>query len=259
MSDLAKLIWRPLLASCVAVDYSRHAANYDSVRADDAFDRQFWLPSLVDIGGIRTGERILDLGAGTGRFAKLFASTNPVVACDASRAMLRVAQRKGPFDLVQGDAHRLPFRPDSFDVTILVMVLHQLVDYPAALRDMARVAHRVVVSTVDMATRRAGILEEAFPSLLDIDRKRFPKVSAVVAALEAVGFREIREEVRPYHRSFTPEQQMDRVRKRYVSTFDLLPGDEYERGLRFLETELLRRHPDRFDVDASFTFLAGTR
>lgn len=242
----------------MAVDYSRCAADYDRVRADDVVDREFWLRGLVDVGRIRAGERILDLGAGTGRFAKLLSATNPVVALDASREMLQVARGKGSFASVQGDGHRLPFRAGSFDVTVLMMVLHHLVDYRAALRDVARVSRRVVLATSDMSTRRLGILEEAFPSLLEIDRHRFPQIAAVVATLEAAGFRDVRREERPYRRSFTIEQQLDRIRKRYLSTFDLLPPGEYERGLRFLEAELPRRDRERFDVTASFTFLAGT-
>jgi len=154
----------------VAVDYSRHAADYDRVRADEAMDREFWLHGLVEVGRLRDGERVLDLGAGTGRFAQLLSTTNRVVAFDSSDAMLRIARAKGPFECVEGDGHRLPFRANTFDLAMVVMVLHHLGDYIAALRDVARVARRVVVATSDMATRRLGILEEAFPSLLAIRR-----------------------------------------------------------------------------------------
>lgn len=243
----------------MAVDYSRHAADYDRVRADEITDREFWLRGLVEVGGLRNGERVLDLGAGTGRFAKLLSAKNRVVALDSSEAMLRVARAKGPFECVQGDGHRLPFRADTFDVTVVVMVLHHLDDYVAALGDVARVAHRVVVATSDMATRRLGILEEAFPSLLAIDRSRFPPVPAVVQALEAAGFREHTIEERAYIRTLTTEDQLDRVRHRYLSTFDLLPPGEYERGLEFLETEMPRRYGDHFEITARFTFLCATK
>jgi len=139
------------------------------------------------------------------------------------------------------------------------MVLHHLADPDRALADVARVSRRVVIATTDMASRRLGILEEAFPSLLEIDRNRFPRIDTVAAALLSIGFREIHVEERPFHRTFTTEQQLDRVRRKYLSTFDLLPPGEYERGVRFLETELPRRYGDRFETKASFTFLAATR
>jgi SAM-dependent methyltransferase len=243
----------------VAVDYSRRAAEYDRVRADETTDREFWLRGLVEVGGLRNRERVLDVGAGTGRFAKLLCDTNPVVALDSEIAMLRIARTKGPFECVRGDGRRLPFRADAFDLAMIVMVLHHLKDYAAALHDIARVAHRVVIATSDMATRRLGILEEAFPSLLAIDRDRFPSIPAVLDALEAAGLRHPVVDERAYARRLTAEEQLDRVRRRYLSTFDLLPPGEYEQGLRFLEAEMPRRYRDGFEITAQFTFVGASR
>lgn len=243
----------------MTVDYSRRAADYDQVRADETTDREFWLRGLIEVGGLKNRERVLDVGAGTGRFAKLLCETNPVVALDPEWAMLKIARTKGPFECVRGDGRRLPFRADTFDLAMIVMVLHHFGDNANALREIARVAHRVVVATSDMATRRLGILEEAFPSLLGIDRKRFPPISAIVRALKAAGFQDPIVEERAYVRTLTAEQQLERVRHRYLSTFDLLPPGEYERGLRFLEAEMPRRHGDRFEIAAHFTFLGASR
>jgi ubiquinone/menaquinone biosynthesis C-methylase UbiE len=243
----------------VAVDYSRRAADYDRVRADETTDREFWLRGLIEVGGLRNRERVLDVGAGTGRFAKLLCDTNPVVALDPERAMLKVARTKGAFECVRGDGRHLPFRADTFDLAMIVMVLHHLGDYAAALREIARVAHRAVVATSDMASRRLGILEEAFPSLLAIDRGRFPSIPALLAALEAAGFHDTVVEEREYARWLTTEEQLDRVRRRYLSTFDLLPPGEYERGLRFLEAEMPRRYRDGFEITARFTFVGATK
>jgi ubiquinone/menaquinone biosynthesis C-methylase UbiE len=243
----------------VTVDYSRRAADYDRIRADEVTDREFWLRGIVEVGRVRPRERVLDLGAGTGRFANLMSATNSVVALDASREMLQVARGKGRFECVLGDGHRLPFRADSFDVTVIVMVLHHLADYRAVLGQVARVSGRVVLATSDMTTRRLGILEEAFPSLVAVDRRRFPSIERIVTALNDAGFPDVTVEERRYVRRLTPEQQLDRVRRKYLSTFDLIPPDEYERGLRFLEVELPRRYAGRLEIAAHFTFLGATR
>jgi ubiquinone/menaquinone biosynthesis C-methylase UbiE len=259
MGFLGSLMLQRPLAGCVVVDYAKRAREYDPVRADVAVDRDFWLSGLRDIGQIRNGERVLDLGAGTGRFAALLHPAHRVVAVDASREMLAVAGAKAAFPCVRGDAHRLPLGADSFDVTLLVMVLHHLRSYGAALQEVARVSRRIVIATTDMTRRRLGILEEAFPSLLEIDRRRFPSIGAIRQALTVAGFGGIRVEERPYLRTFTAERQLDRVRRRYLSTFDLLPPGEFERGMGYLERELPRRFAGGFPVRASFTFLAGTR
>ncbi|HYT00734.1 MAG TPA: methyltransferase domain-containing protein [Thermoplasmata archaeon] len=243
----------------MTVDYARHAADYDLGRADERLDREYWLRAIREIGRIEPGQRILDFGAGTGRYSHLLSESNRVVALDPSRAMLHVARRKGPFAIVEAEGHHLPFGRGTFDTTVAVMVLQHLADVPAAIREIARVSCGVVIATSDMARRRLGIMEEAFPSLLQIDRARFPTIEGIAQALAVSGFHDVRVEERPYERAMTAEQQIERVRRRYLSTFDLLPPGEYERGLRFLEAELPRRTGGRFEMHTSFTFLAGSR
>src|SRR2546430_11845594 len=208
---------------------------------------------------IQSGENVLDLGAGTGRFASTLHGWNAVRALDSSREMLAIAHTKAPFACVRADGHQLPLRADTMDVTVIVMVLQHLHNYELVLREVARVSHRVVIATTDLFTRTTGIMEEAFPSLIEIDRIRFPRTEAIVAALERSGFGNIRTEERPYVRTLTVTQQLDRVRRKYLATFDLLPPGEFDEGLRFLERELPRRFGDRFEMRSSFTFLSGTR
>ncbi len=243
----------------MAVDYSRLAADYDAVRGSDEFDRAYWFTGLADVGRLRRGDRILDLGAGTGRFSRLAAEAGRVVAADISLDMLSRARGKGDFSLARVDAHALPFRRDAFDLTLLVMVLHQFSDYRRALREVAVVSRRAAVATSDMSTRSLGILDEAFPSLLAIDRARFPPIPAIVEGLRGAGFPHVAVESRPYRRTIPVGQELDRVRRKYISTFELLPPGEFERGVAFLEKELPRRWPDGVDVSAAFTFVGASR
>ena len=241
------------------VDYAKLAADYDAVRGSEALDREYWFAGLASLGSLRTGDRILDLGAGTGRFSRFAAEVGSVVAADVSLDMLSHAREKGSFPRVRADAHSLPFRRDAFDVTLLVMVLHQLPDVARALREVARVARRVAIATSDMRGRTLGILDEAFPSLLAIDRARFPRIEAIVRDLQAAGFSGVRVEGRPYRRQLTVPEELDRVRRKYISTLDLLPPGEFERGLAFLEREVPKRYPHGFETSATFTFLGASR
>ncbi len=241
------------------VDYSRLAQDYDQVRGSEDLDRDFWFAGLVETGRIRKGERILDLGAGTGRFSRLASGLGETVAVDLSLDMLSKARGKGPFAIVRGDAHALPFRRDAFDVALAVMVLHQLRDMSRALRELARVSRRLVVATSDMDRRPPDILDEAFPSLMAVDRARFPRIEAIVAAMPAAGFPHVWVDHRPYRRAGTVGEQLDRVRRKYISTLDLLPPGEFERGLAFLESELPRRYGDVYETTRVFTFVGASR
>jgi demethylmenaquinone methyltransferase / 2-methoxy-6-polyprenyl-1,4-benzoquinol methylase len=89
---------------------------------------------------------ILDLCTGTADVALEFAGDARVVGCDFCRPMLTRGavkiRRKGVEDrvaLVEGDALRLPFPPESFHGVTIAFGLRNLEDYEAGLREMFRV------------------------------------------------------------------------------------------------------------------------
>jgi len=99
------------------------------------------------------GRRVLDVGAGEGRFARELALRGAqVVALDRSKAMLRAGEQAGEGprpELVQGDALALPFADGSFDVVVAVTVLCFIERAVVAVREIARVTRpggRVVLS-----------------------------------------------------------------------------------------------------------------
>ncbi|MCB1002244.1 MAG: metalloregulator ArsR/SmtB family transcription factor [Acidimicrobiales bacterium] len=119
------------------------AARWDEERSlhadDDEVDR-----AIAAIVG--TGHRsLLDVGTGTGRMLQLLGrGVARVVGLDTSHSMLAVARANldraevRGVDLRQGDVHRPPFPPDSFDLVVVHQVLHFLDDPARALREMAR-------------------------------------------------------------------------------------------------------------------------
>ncbi len=92
-------------------------------------------------------ERVLEVACGTGRFSVMLAERGAnVTGIDISGAMLGQARQKaraaGVADTVEfmrGDAARLPFPDDAFDVTFAVRFFH-LADTPATfLSEMRRI------------------------------------------------------------------------------------------------------------------------
>jgi ubiquinone/menaquinone biosynthesis C-methylase UbiE len=106
-------------------------------------DEQAALRSLI---GPTRDQRILDVGAGGGRFAReLVEDGAEVVALDRSHAMSAAARLRSHDGrhLLQpgsGDAMALPFRAKSFDTVVAVTLLCFLENPEDALREMARVA-----------------------------------------------------------------------------------------------------------------------
>ncbi|KOV87882.1 ubiquinone biosynthesis methyltransferase UbiE [Streptomyces sp. NRRL WC-3618] len=99
------------------------------------------------IEAIRSGEKVLDIGCGTGRFTVPMAEKGADVSgLDISRPMLDVASRKLAerglsADLREGDMAHLPFPDASFDtVTSMLALMHvPMEDRQAVFGEVARV------------------------------------------------------------------------------------------------------------------------
>jgi SAM-dependent methyltransferase len=88
--------------------------------------------------GEGSGE-LLDLGCGTGAYAGALAGLGwTVTGVDVSEDMLRRARRRG-VHVVRSDAVDLPFEDGSFDAAVSIFTHSDFDDFPAALREVARV------------------------------------------------------------------------------------------------------------------------
>lgn len=104
------------------------------------------LAAILDPG---PGERLVEVGPGTGHFALPMAERvgqrGTVVGVDLQQGMLddlaESASRRGlaNIELRQGDATALPYEDGSFDGAFLVTVLGEIPDQDAALRELRRV------------------------------------------------------------------------------------------------------------------------
>jgi ubiquinone/menaquinone biosynthesis C-methylase UbiE len=86
---------------------------------------------------------ILEVGCGTGHFARWFESIGlRSIGLDLSLVMLREAQRYGLRSIVQGDATLLPFEDDTFDLVTMITTIEFIQQPLKALHDATRVAKK---------------------------------------------------------------------------------------------------------------------
>ena len=102
-----------------------------------------WASPVADAAGIRTGNKVLDVGCGTGVLARealrRVGQDGRVVGLDLNRGMLAVAARTEPkIEWRQGDAASLPFADAIFDVVVSQFALMYFPNRVTSLSEMWR-------------------------------------------------------------------------------------------------------------------------
>ncbi|MBF6137693.1 demethylmenaquinone methyltransferase [Nocardia otitidiscaviarum] len=141
---------------------------------------RYWRWATRKALALRPGERVLDLGAGTGVSTVDLAKSGAwVVAADFSQGMLAAGRhRKVP--MVAADAMRLPFADASFDAVTIAYALRNVADPDLALREMLRVTKpggRLVVA--EFSTPVFGPFRTVYMEYL---MKALPKVARAVSS-----------------------------------------------------------------------------
>jgi len=103
------------------------ARQYEAI-AGGPYHEVVEIGATLDHLGARPGERVVDLGCGTGRLAARIAAAGArVTGVDFSLESLREAGRLAPgLLLVQADLTRLPFADGAFDRAVSSQVFHHL-------------------------------------------------------------------------------------------------------------------------------------
>ena len=102
-------------------------------------------PAYISFADIRNGERILDVGTGTGSVASALAAAMPsseIVGIDPSEAFIAYARTRSKSDRVRfevGDGQALQHKDASFDQTMSLLVMNFVPDHEKAIGEMRRV------------------------------------------------------------------------------------------------------------------------
>src|SRR5580692_7423219 len=142
---------------------------YDSIgatytvtrRTEPRIAAQVW----AALGDART---VLNVGAGTGSYEP---PGRDVTAVEPS-ALMRAQRPAGAAPCVAAAAESLPFEDQSFDAAMAIATIHHWPDPIAGLREMRRVARRVVVFTFDGSDtgwlRRFWLTRDYLPEVADL-------------------------------------------------------------------------------------------
>jgi len=131
--------------------YSEEAPLYDKERWSsgvgqyiDQAQKEIVKSMLPDV----SGKKILEIGAGTGRFSFLLAEMGAeVTTLDISQEMLDIIKRKTEsanlsekISMIRADAsQKIPFSDNSFDFCIAINTLSHIKDVPGLFREVFRI------------------------------------------------------------------------------------------------------------------------
>jgi demethylmenaquinone methyltransferase/2-methoxy-6-polyprenyl-1,4-benzoquinol methylase len=143
-----------------------------------------WRIQLVRAVNPQSGEKILDLAAGTGTSSvALAASGASVVAGDFSEGMLDVGRAKHgknpQITFVHADAMKLPFKKNEFDAVTMSFGLRNVLDAKAALKELFRVTKpggRIVIC--EFSTPTNGFTKAFYKTYLTKVMPAFAKLSS---------------------------------------------------------------------------------
>ena len=129
--------------------------------SDTAYDRFMGrfstrlAPAFADFAGIEGGQRVLDVGAGTGALtAELVRRGAEVAAVDPSPEFAAALHKRFPdIDARQGAAEQLPWPEESFDAALAQLVVAFMADAHAGLAEMRRVVRSGGVVALCMWSR----------------------------------------------------------------------------------------------------------
>jgi SAM-dependent methyltransferase len=218
-------------------DYEAHGDGYAASRRPD--------PRIAALVWAALGDArsVVNVGAGAGSYEP---PDREVLAVEPSAAM-RAQRPAGAARVIDAAAEALPFENDAFDAAMAMITIHQWSDVDAGLREMRRVARGpVVVLTFDGDALPGLWLNEYVPEVIETERRRFPSIARVVAALGGESLVEVRPVPVPidctdgfgeayYAR---PEALLDPAARAAQSGWVLTDPDAVSRGMTRLADDL---------------------
>ena len=163
--------------------YDTIGATYTVTRrTEPRIAAQVW----AALGDART---VLNVGAGTGSYEP---PDRNVLAVEPS-ALMRAQRRPDAAPCLAGFAENLPFDDQSFDAAMAFSTIHHWQDPIAGLREMRRVARRVVVFAFDSNDtawrRRFWLTRDYLPEVADllVGRPSLTEMARAIGARDGAG------------------------------------------------------------------------
>ena len=190
---------------------------------------RLWKRFAVQVSGVKTGDRVLDIAGGSGDLTRLFSKAvgtqGEVVLTDINASMLEVGRNRLLDEgivvpALQCDAEKLPFADASFDCVIVAFGLRNMTHKDLALVEMQRVLKvggRLLVLEFSQVWKPLQPVYDAYSF------KLIPLIGKLVAK-DADSYQYLAESIRMHPDQETLKQMMQSAGFAKVEYYNLAAG-----------------------------------
>jgi ubiquinone/menaquinone biosynthesis C-methylase UbiE len=220
-----------------------YAASFGKYRSQTTEATAALIRSVLRYVPSSPGARMIDIGCGTGRYALPLASATEaqVFATDLSRAMVEQGRDKdngGAVSWVLGDACRIPFADQSFDVALLFLVLHVLKDSKKGLQEAYRIlrsgGHCLILTHSHFQLDRQTLFR-LFPEARKLNKRRMLSLAKLKERAREIGFHHLRSEEVVEAATLSREAFLEKVRSRPNTSLRSMSDADFQRRYEALE------------------------
>ena len=238
--------------------YDRLAPDYDQNWTYSPEFLEWMTACIVDRLRLSFGDRVLDVGCGTGLYARrLVERTGCVVCVDPSARMLEQVPDDPRLEAVQASAEELAsgravLPVERFEAILVKEAIHHVADSAEVIQGLVGLlASGGWLLIVMLPT---SIDYPLFPAAHDRFRESQPDPEAIAALMSDAGL-EVSLSYDDFPLMFPTERYLTMVRNRYLSLLSLFDDEELAAGIE----EIRHRHPGpQVEFRDRFAFVLGT-
>ncbi len=247
----------------VARHFASVAKHYRTLRDLDAASVQRVASMVCEPRNGMIAPRILDVGAGTGRYveavaralAALYAMECWAVAFDASRSMVTCGLPKTHSACLHravGVAERLPFATDAFDAVLCFNAVHhfQLDAFVSEAVRTLRPEGLLSVYTRTPEQNEETIWGRLFPEFAERETRLRSEDDLCSAMMRCTHLSSVHSEHRPWTIDTNLTRLMAQARGRFYFTFSLYSTEEFQMALEAFRQRVLTEYPSASTIRA---------
>lgn len=238
--------------------YHKISSIYNDVRLDANDDFSMTIDNILNACQGKTGT-LLDVGCGTGKYGEALEKLGFVVT-GIDKSPSQIQEAKKVIDCQLGNVCQLPFDDNSFDICIMIIMIHHLCkdERIQAFKEVYRVLKPngfLMIKTASHEDLEYRISSRFFPEALSIDKKRYPTIQSLIDEMQMFDTVVCKPVV--LTTKFNVAEMIKKLEMRRTTNLGMLTNDELQNGLQRFKTYY--KDISVASKESHYTFIIATK